>query len=108
MVLAEISLPYQPGNEQQAQAQMEQQLRQQGQGTRQIQIENTRDFETELRGQKIKFLVQTGKDGQSNKEFRQVVGVFPGKAQSTVVIVVQMPADQLSDEQADDLIRSIK
>jgi hypothetical protein len=89
--------------------QMEQQMKQQGQGqqTKQLTVLDTREVQVEIRGKPTTFKIQKAEDPNSKQEFVQVVGVFDGK-DGPVMLFGQIKADDFSEEDAEKMVRSIK
>jgi hypothetical protein len=92
-------------------AQMDMQIKQQqgGQGSRQIAVSDSKIVELEIRGKPATFTIQKGTDPQSKKEFVQAFGTFEAKEDAgTDMLFMQLSADKYSEEQAEQIIRSIK
>jgi len=94
-------------NPEQMRQQMEQSLAQQGHGARQLVAGDSRNVDLEIRGQPAKFVIQKGKDPQTNREFVQANGTFQGK-KGIAVLVLQFPADKFDEKQVEDFLRTIK
>lgn len=105
--LTEFSAGFGSTSPEELKRQMEQSLNQQGQGTKQLQVLETRSVEVVIHGEPATFNIQKAKDPGTNQEYVQVIGVFKGKA-GTAMLMAQLPADQYTEDDAEKLIRSIK
>ncbi|HEV7226478.1 MAG TPA: hypothetical protein VGN42_27480 [Pirellulales bacterium] len=87
--------------------QMEQNLRQQGHGSKNLVLTGEpREVNFEVRGKPASFTIQKGKS-QDNKEFFEVKGTFEGKG-GPAILSGQLPADQIDEEKTEAFVRSIK
>ena len=105
--LCEFSAGFGAGNQEQFKQQMEQSLNQQGHGTKQLQVLETRTIEVTIHDEPATFNIQKAKDPNDNREYVQVIGVFKGKS-GTSMLMAQLPADQYTEDDAEKLVRSIK
>ncbi|HVX13737.1 MAG TPA: hypothetical protein VHC22_21325 [Pirellulales bacterium] len=89
--------------------QMEQQMKQQGQGqqTKQLTVLDTREVQVEIRGKPATFKIQKAEDPNSKQQFVQILGGFDGK-EGPVMFFGQIKADDFSEEDAEAMVRSIK
>jgi hypothetical protein len=88
--------------------QMEQQMKQQGQGqqTKQLTVLDTREVQVEIRGKQATFKIQKAED-PNKQQFVQILGAFDGK-EGPVMFFGQLKADDFSEEDAEKMVRSIK
>jgi hypothetical protein len=87
--------------------QMEQQMRQQGQQMKRLEVAESRDVEVQIRGQQALFKIQKAEDPQTKQQFVQIEGFFEGK-QGPTVLMGQIKADSFSEDDAEKFVRSIK
>lgn len=105
--LTEFSAGFGAASQEDLKRQMEQSLNQQGQGTKQLQVLESRSVEVTIRDEPATFNIQKAKDPNANQEYVQVIGVFKGK-KGTAMLMAQLPADQYTEDDAEKLVRSIK
>lgn len=86
---------------------VEQQMNQQGMPSKSLEIDETRDLEVEIRGQPAKFRIHKAHDPQSKQNYVQFDGMFEGK-QGPAVLIGQVKAENFSEDDAENLLRSIK
>lgn len=67
----------------------------------------SREMEIQVRGEPAKFLIEMGKESQSNVEYIRGSGVFRTK-DGVGMLMVQGPADRYTEEQIEETIRSVK
>lgn len=79
----------------------------QGQGPQELVVSRSRPLDVEIRGKSATFTIETGVEPQSNIKYTRAVGAFQGK-KGVALVVLQLRADQYSDERVDEIIRSIK
>jgi hypothetical protein len=91
----------------QLKVQMEQQMRQQGQQMKRLEVAESRDVEVQIRGKPATFKIQKAADPQTKQQFVQVEGVFEGK-QGPAFLMGQLKADGLTEDDAEKFVRSIK
>jgi hypothetical protein len=93
----------------QMRAQMEQQMKQQGQGpkAKQLNVLDSHDIEVEINGKPATFKIQKAEDPQTKKQYVQVDGVFDGKG-GPGILIAQLKSDDFSEEDAEAMVRSIK
>lgn len=95
------------GDPAQMKAQMNVQMAQQGKQAKQVKITESREVEVEVRGQPATFHIQDAEDINTKKKYIQVEGTFDGK-KGAALLFVQLNADDFSEEDADELVHSIK
>ncbi|MEX0712482.1 MAG: hypothetical protein WD278_09040 [Pirellulales bacterium] len=94
-------------NEEQARAQLETQLQTQGKAQRNLRDVESRQIEVQVRGQPATFTIQKGKDTQSNAEYIQASGSF--KTDDGIgILIIEARADQYTEEQIEESLRSIQ
>lgn len=86
---------------------VEQRMNQQGMGAKNLDVEESRDLELEIRGKPAKFRIQKARDPQTKQDYVQFDGVFEGK-QGAAVLIGQVKADDFTEDDAEQLLRSIK
>lgn len=86
---------------------VEQQLNQQGMHAKNLKIEESRDVKLEIRGQPANFRIHKAHDPQSKQDYVQFDGVFEGK-QGPAVLIGQVKAESFTEDDAENLLRSIK
>ena len=105
--LFELSGNATAAEQEQIRQQMEQNLRQQGHGSKNLVMTGeSREVNFEVRGKPASFTIQKGKS-QDGKEFFEVKGNFEGKG-GPALLSGQLPADQIDEEQAEAFVKSIK
>lgn len=85
----------------------EKSLRQQSHGPHELENETTRTQEIEVRGKPAKFVFAEGRDPKKGLDMRQVSGVFSAKG-GYGMLVIQVKADEFTDEQLEAIVRSIR
>jgi hypothetical protein len=96
----------QVANDPQARQQLDMQMRQQG-ATHQIHVTDTETKTVEIGGEQVEFTVGTGTESQSNAEWKEVTGTFPGK-DGIVTMKLQQPASSYDEEQVTAILESIE
>ncbi|HWB12848.1 MAG TPA: hypothetical protein VG826_26720 [Pirellulales bacterium] len=91
----------------QVRIQMEQQMRQQGQQMKKLEVAESRDVELEIRGQSATFKIQKAEDPQTKEQFVQIEGFFEGK-EGLTMLIGQLKADSFTEDDAEKFVRSIK
>jgi hypothetical protein len=91
----------------QMRAQIEQQMKQQGQQTKKLNVLDSHDVEVEINGKPATFKIQKAEDQNTKREYIQIDGVFEGK-EGPAVLIGQIKAEEFSEEDAEELVRSIK
>ncbi|MGH7138616.1 MAG: hypothetical protein ACREHD_22960, partial [Pirellulales bacterium] len=61
----------------------------------------------DIRGKPATFKIQKAEDPQTKRQYVQIEGVFEGK-DGPAILIGQIKADEFSDEDAENLVRSIK
>ena len=103
LILMSMDLP--TGGPQQ-EAQMRQQMKQQGHG-RQLTIKSSETKKFMIRGKEVEFNFAKATEDSTNKPFRQVTSSFNGKIGMTMLIM-QIPEDEYKEEEIIKMIESIK
>ncbi len=105
--LTEFSAGFGSASQEDLKRQMEQSLNQQGQGTKHLEVLETRSIEVIIRDEPATFNIQKAKDPGTDQEYVQVIGVFKGK-KGTAMLMAQLPAEQYTEDDAEKLVHSIK
>ncbi len=89
-------------------AQFEQQLRQSGNSEwKEIELEDPETIEVEINGSPAEFTFGRGKVRDSDREAWQAIGDFDGKA-GAAMLIMQLDAEDYSEEQARGILNSMK
>lgn len=91
----------------QMRAQIEQQMSQQGQQKKRLDVLESHDLKVEIRGKPATFKIQQAEDPQTKRKYIQIDGLFEGK-EGPAFLIGQLKADDFSEEDAEKLVRSIK
>lgn len=103
LMLAEVSSPQDP------ERQMRQTMRQQNQGARDLNIQETEEREYEVRGETVSFRFEKGTDRETGEAFRQVTGTFPGKSEGSFgMLFLQIVEEEYEEDAVEEMIKSIK
>ena len=87
--------------------QVEQQMNQQGQQKKKLDVLESRDVQVDIRGKPATFTIQKAEDPQTKRQYIQVEGVFEGK-EGPAILIGQIKADEFSEDDAENLVQSIK
>jgi glyceraldehyde-3-phosphate dehydrogenase/erythrose-4-phosphate dehydrogenase len=107
LMLAEFPGDLQEVNAEELQEKMKEQLDSQGQGGAEMEVSESHELSLEVRGQPAKFVIQHGENPQTNTELIQAMGTFKGET-GVGMLIMQVEADQFSEEQVEQVIRSIR
>lgn len=94
-------------NRDQIRQDVEQRMNQQGMGAKKLDVNESRDLELEIRGKPATFRIQKAHDPQTKQDYVQFDGVFEGK-EGAAVLIGQVKAEDFSEDDAENLLRSIK
>lgn len=107
IVLMEMDASMGGADPEQMRIQMQQQLRQQGQPQADVQVQQSETRQLTVRGQPTEFVFSKGTNTQTNTEFWQVTGTFQSQG-GTALLIVMVPADQMTEEEIVEFIESIQ
>jgi hypothetical protein len=107
-VLALFQLDTDLGNAEQVKTQFEQSMREAGKGEmREVDLEESETFETEISGEKAEFRLGKGKRRDTADEVWQATGSFEGKG-GAAILFMQLNAEEFDKDDALAILKSMK